>query len=52
MCRGMWLQGAADAKRTDAHELADTFRGFFNDWLFMWVEALENGLTEYYMVEA
>jgi hypothetical protein len=45
----MWLQ-ELQTRTDDAHELADTF-GFFNDWLFMWVEALENGLTEYYMVE-
>jgi DNA-binding PucR family transcriptional regulator len=25
--------------------------GFFNDWLFQWVETLEHRLTEYYMVE-
>jgi PucR C-terminal helix-turn-helix domain/GGDEF-like domain len=45
----MWLQELR-TRADDAQELADTF-GFFNDWLFMWVEALENRLTEYYMIE-
>jgi DNA-binding PucR family transcriptional regulator len=45
----MWLQ-ELQLRANDAEQLAETF-GFFNDWLFMWVEALENRLTEYYMVE-
>jgi DNA-binding PucR family transcriptional regulator len=45
----MWLQELR-TRADDAEQLADTF-GFFNDWLFLWVEALENRLTEYYMVE-
>jgi PucR C-terminal helix-turn-helix domain/GGDEF-like domain len=45
----MWLE-ELQTRAHDAEQLADTF-GFFNDWLFMWVEAIENRLTEYYMVE-
>jgi PucR C-terminal helix-turn-helix domain/GGDEF-like domain len=45
----MWLTELR-TRADDAEQLADTF-GYFNDWLFMWVEALENRLTEYYMVE-
>jgi len=45
----MWLEELR-LRAGDAEELADTF-GFFNDWLFQWVETLEHRLTEYYMVE-
>jgi DNA-binding PucR family transcriptional regulator len=45
----MWLEELR-MRADDAEELADTF-GFFNDWLFQWVETLEHRLTEYYMVE-
>jgi DNA-binding PucR family transcriptional regulator len=45
----MWLEELR-IRADDAEELADTF-GFFNDWLFQWVETLEHRLTEYYMVE-
>jgi DNA-binding PucR family transcriptional regulator len=45
----MWLY-ELQMRADDAQQLADTF-GFFNEWLFIWVEALENRLTEYYMVE-
>jgi PucR C-terminal helix-turn-helix domain/GGDEF-like domain len=45
----MWLQ-ELQRRADDAGQLADTF-GFFNDWLFVWVETLENRLTEYYMAE-
>src|SRR5438094_4049080 len=45
----MWLEELR-SRADDAEELADTF-GFFNDWLFQWVETLEHRLTEYYMVE-
>lgn len=38
------------ARADDAEELAAAF-GFFNDWLFAWVEALESRLTEHYMRE-
>jgi DNA-binding PucR family transcriptional regulator len=45
----MWLEELR-IRADDAEELADTF-GFFNEWLFQWVETLEHRLTEYYMVE-
>jgi DNA-binding PucR family transcriptional regulator len=45
----MWLEELR-VRADDAEQLADTF-GFFNDWLFQWVETLEHRLTEYYMVE-
>ncbi|HTX08732.1 MAG TPA: helix-turn-helix domain-containing protein [Solirubrobacteraceae bacterium] len=45
----MWLQ-ELQMRTVDAVQLGDTF-GFFNDWLFIWVETLENRLTEYYMAE-
>src|SRR5229473_1480870 len=45
----MWLDELR-IRADDAEELADTF-GFFNNWLFQWVETLEHRLTEYYMVE-
>jgi DNA-binding PucR family transcriptional regulator len=45
----MWLEELR-MRAEDAVELADTF-GFFNDWLFQWVETLEHRLTEYYVVE-
>src|SRR5882672_12785663 len=45
----MWLDELR-IRADDAEELADTF-GFFNEWLFQWVETLEHRLTEYYMVE-
>jgi DNA-binding PucR family transcriptional regulator len=45
----MWLEDLR-LRADDAEELADTF-GFFNDWLFQWVETLEHRLTEFYMVE-
>jgi PucR C-terminal helix-turn-helix domain/GGDEF-like domain len=45
----MWLHELR-MRADDAEQLADTF-GFFNDWLFEWVETLEHRLTEYYMVE-
>ena len=45
----MWLE-ELQTRAEGAEELADTF-GFFNDWLFQWVETLEHRLTEYYMVE-
>ena len=45
----MWLDELR-LRADDAAELANTF-GFFNDWLFQWVETLEHRLTEYYMVE-
>jgi DNA-binding PucR family transcriptional regulator len=45
----MWLEELR-LRAGNAEELADTF-GFFNDWLFQWVETLEHRLTEYYMVE-
>jgi DNA-binding PucR family transcriptional regulator len=45
----MWLEELR-IRADDAEELAGTF-GFFNEWLFQWVETLEHRLTEYYMVE-
>ncbi|MDX6468026.1 MAG: hypothetical protein QOI27_3066 [Gaiellaceae bacterium] len=45
----MWLDELR-VRADDAEQLADTF-GFFNEWLFRWVETLEHRLTEYYMVE-
>jgi hypothetical protein len=45
----MWLEQLS-ARAGDVDELAQTF-GFFNGWLFGWVETLESGLTEYYMAE-
>jgi hypothetical protein len=45
----MWLEQLR-VRATDADELAATF-GFFNEWLFAWVETLESRLTEYYMAE-
>lgn len=45
----MWLE-ELQMRADDSEELADTF-GFFNDWLFQWVETLEHRLTEVYMVE-
>jgi len=45
----MWLEELR-IRADDAEELADTF-GFFNEWLFQWVETLEHRLTEYYLVE-
>jgi DNA-binding PucR family transcriptional regulator len=45
----MWLEELR-LRADDAEQLAETF-GFFNDWLFQWVETLEHRLTEYYMVE-
>ena len=45
----MWLEHLR-TRSGDVDELAQTF-GFFNDWLFAWVETLESRLTEYYMAE-
>src|SRR5258708_1049456 len=45
----MWLEGLR-IRADDAEELADTF-GFFNEWLFQWVETLEHRPTQDYMVE-
>jgi hypothetical protein len=45
----MWLEQLR-TRSHDVDELAQTF-GFFNDWLFAWVETLESRLTEYYMAE-
>jgi hypothetical protein len=45
----LWLD-ALRVRADDAEELAETF-GYFNDWLFAWVETLENRLTGYYMGE-
>jgi hypothetical protein len=45
----MWLEQLR-VSAEDADELAGTF-GFFNEWLFAWVETLEAQLTEYYMRE-
>jgi DNA-binding PucR family transcriptional regulator len=45
----MWLEQLR-VRAEDADELAHTF-GFFNEWLFAWVETLESRLTEYYMAE-
>ncbi len=45
----MWLDQLR-VRADDADELARTF-GFFNEWLFAWVETLESRLTEYYMAE-
>jgi DNA-binding PucR family transcriptional regulator len=45
----MWLEQLR-LRAEDADELARTY-GFFNEWLFAWVDSLEARLTEYYMVE-
>jgi hypothetical protein len=44
-----WLEQLR-VRAADADELAQAF-GFFNGWLFAWVETLESRLTEYYMAE-
>jgi hypothetical protein len=45
----IWLHDIHE-RAGDADELAETF-GFFNDWLFGWVEALEARLMSYYSSE-
>jgi hypothetical protein len=45
----IWLDELRE-RADDADSLAHTY-GFFNEWLFAWVETLESRLTEYYMAE-
>lgn len=45
----IWLDALRE-RADDADSLAGTF-GFFNEWLFAWVETVESRLTEYYMHE-
>jgi DNA-binding PucR family transcriptional regulator len=45
----IWLDALRE-RADDADSLAHTF-GYFNEWLFAWVETLEARLTEYYMYE-
>jgi hypothetical protein len=45
----MWLERLR-ARTTDPDQLADAM-GFFNDWLFAWVEVIERRLTEAFLRE-
>src|ERR1700726_2274882 len=45
----MWLEQLRSATN-DCDSFAESV-GFFNDWLFTWIEALEHQLTEVYMRE-
>jgi hypothetical protein len=46
----MWLERLRLATPTDPDAFAESV-GFFNDWLFSWIDALERQLIEPYMAE-